>query len=284
MSRHAILVHKSSAGSGNHTRGQLERQIRLRGYRPLYVPLTGHPPPRLGVLPADAVIVAGGDGTLRAMLPHLLARDLPVAILPLGTANNVARSLGIMSPFDGLDMPRRGMDVGLLKGLSAPRPFVESTGLGAIAGLLRREAEGPSGEDKLQRGRRALAEELAAMAPFTPRLQLDDEVLEERFLIVEVLNVSHAGPSLVLAPDADPADGHLDVFCVTMDGRDSFLAWLQGDRMSPPPGLRRRARRVRILWDGRCDLRIDDQFVPQPEGPVRVEMSIARRLVVDLPR
>ncbi|HET6777371.1 MAG TPA: diacylglycerol kinase family protein, partial [Gemmatimonadales bacterium] len=43
----------------------------------------------------DRVIVAGGDGTLNAVLQGLVGTDLPLGILPLGTANNLARTLRI---------------------------------------------------------------------------------------------------------------------------------------------------------------------------------------------
>jgi diacylglycerol kinase (ATP) len=283
VTRRAILVHRLTAGEGDHTRGQLERQVRRRGYQPIHVSLRGAPSAGLLGLPADALIVAGGDGTLRAMLPCLIARDLPVAILPLGTANNVARSLGLMTAFEGLAMPAQRLDIGFLEGLGAPVPFVEAVGLGALAGLLDRESDGPSGEDKLQRGRRSLAKQLMEMTSFDMRLHLDDEVVEGRFLAVEALNVSHAGPSLVLAPDADPGDGRLDVFCIAPEGRDDFLSWLEGPRRDAPPGLRRRARRIRLLWDGECDLRIDDKLIDRSEAPARIGMGIARQVAVGLP-
>lgn len=47
--------------------------------------------------PVDRILVAGGDGTLNKSLPTLLEASLPVAILPLGTANDLAHSLGIPS-------------------------------------------------------------------------------------------------------------------------------------------------------------------------------------------
>jgi diacylglycerol kinase (ATP) len=43
----------------------------------------------------DRVVVAGGDGTLNTAVQALAGTDLPLAILPLGTANNLARSLGL---------------------------------------------------------------------------------------------------------------------------------------------------------------------------------------------
>lgn len=44
----------------------------------------------------DLVIIGGGDGTISSCVPALLDSGLPVAILPLGTANDLARSLGIV--------------------------------------------------------------------------------------------------------------------------------------------------------------------------------------------
>ncbi|MCC7272335.1 MAG: NAD(+)/NADH kinase, partial [Alphaproteobacteria bacterium] len=43
----------------------------------------------------DRVIVGGGDGTLSAAAPAIVETGLPLGILPLGTANDLARSLGI---------------------------------------------------------------------------------------------------------------------------------------------------------------------------------------------
>src|SRR5687767_794967 len=44
---------------------------------------------------ADAVVVAGGDGTIRTAAKLLAGTDKPLGILPLGTRNRLARALGI---------------------------------------------------------------------------------------------------------------------------------------------------------------------------------------------
>ncbi|NJK45508.1 MAG: hypothetical protein HC933_15645 [Pleurocapsa sp. SU_196_0] len=45
--------------------------------------------------PLEAVIVAGGDGSVRQIVKRLRGRQVPIVILPMGTANNLAGSLGI---------------------------------------------------------------------------------------------------------------------------------------------------------------------------------------------
>ena len=45
--------------------------------------------------PAELIVVAGGDGTVADALRAAAGRGLPIAVLPLGTANNIALSLGV---------------------------------------------------------------------------------------------------------------------------------------------------------------------------------------------
>src|SRR5688572_2306231 len=49
----------------------------------------------------DLIIVMGGDGTVNAALPGVLASGLPMAILPAGTANDLARTLSLPTDIAG---------------------------------------------------------------------------------------------------------------------------------------------------------------------------------------
>ncbi|MES2605776.1 MAG: YegS/Rv2252/BmrU family lipid kinase, partial [Pseudomonadota bacterium] len=69
----------------------------------------------------DFVIVGGGDGTISSTAQALYENKLPLAILPLGTANDLARSLGIPSNLDkAFDLivanNRRWIDLGVVNG------------------------------------------------------------------------------------------------------------------------------------------------------------------------
>ena len=80
---------------------------------------------------ASAVLVGGGDGSVNAILPSLLETKLPVLLIPLGTANNLARTLGLPNDPEGaLALLRAGrileIDVGLANGI----PFMNVIGLG----------------------------------------------------------------------------------------------------------------------------------------------------------
>lgn len=69
----------------------------------------------------DLVIMGGGDGTLRSMADTLLECELALGLLPLGTANDLARSLGVPQQLDAafrvlVDDHRRRIDVGEVNG------------------------------------------------------------------------------------------------------------------------------------------------------------------------
>src|SRR5690242_6478542 len=71
--------------------------------------------------PADLIAVAGGDGTVRKVATRLIGRRLPLTILPCGTANNIAKSLGIQQSPTRLiagwpSATHKAIDVGSLRG------------------------------------------------------------------------------------------------------------------------------------------------------------------------
>ena len=70
---------------------------------------------------APMVIVGGGDGSLSCSVDHFVGRDVVFALLPLGTANSFARTLGIPLDLDGaVDViangVRRRIDLGMIDG------------------------------------------------------------------------------------------------------------------------------------------------------------------------
>jgi diacylglycerol kinase family enzyme len=91
---------------------------------------------------ADLVVVAGGDGTVGRVTRRMVGRGVPLALLPSGTANNIARTLGQLErPFEelvrGWEAARRvKLDLPVAKGPWGERNFVEGLGLGLFASLL----------------------------------------------------------------------------------------------------------------------------------------------------
>ncbi len=84
------------------------------------------------------VVIAGGDGSVRAVVGRLVGRAIAFIILPLGTANNIAHTLGIEGRVDellaGLAEPRKQrFDVGRVRFRDRDISFLEGAGCGLLA-------------------------------------------------------------------------------------------------------------------------------------------------------
>lgn len=155
------------------------------------------------------IVAAGGDGTVRSIAFQLLGRDVALGILPLGTAMNVARSLGIPLDLDGAAAVLaaghvRPMDVGEVRG----QPFLEIASIGLGAEVL-------AGATHVSEGRLHVAFDLVRTAlryrRTRVRLQLDGREVRSRALSIAVANGRFTGRGLELAPDASLDDGRFDV-------------------------------------------------------------------------
>jgi YegS/Rv2252/BmrU family lipid kinase len=164
----------------------------------------------------DVVFVAGGDGTVMAVATALAGTGVPLAILPTGTGNLLARNLDL--PFTdeeaclriGLTGRTRPIDVGAVEG----RKFVVMAGLGFDAAMMRDAPEG------LKKRVGWPAYVVSATKHLRGRgirvtLTLDDgEPLHRRVRTVVVGNVGRLQGNFPLLPDAVPDDGVLDVVVI----------------------------------------------------------------------
>jgi diacylglycerol kinase (ATP) len=160
-----------------------------------------------------AVIVAGGDGTLNAAAQGLIDTGLPLGILPMGTANDLARTLAIPTDLDAAariiaEGRLRRIDIGMANGI----PFfnVASVGFGVdLTRALTRDSKRRWGT--LGYGIAALRA-LRRMRPFTAHITEGDEVHVSRTVHLAVGNGRHYGGGMTIAGDADIDDHRLDVF------------------------------------------------------------------------
>ena len=266
-----LLIHNHSAGGGGTSADDLRGAFAEAGFDPIYRTKKD------GVIGAellngvDLVVIAGGDGTVASLLEETIGADVRFSIVPLGTANNVATSLGITgSESDIARGLRRGaeraLDLGIVEGLGERRLFVEAVGVGAVAaGLAASKEDDLSGEQKFSAGRDALADVLRRGAGQTCSVAVDGVALPEELSLVEILNIPVTGPGLALSPSAEPGDGLLDVVYLRRAGIGAFLQAMEAG--APLPLDLVRGRTVELTW---CDepLRVDDDF-PQPPGARR---------------
>src|SRR5690349_77507 len=113
------LLHNQSAGSEDHTAEDLAASIQRAGHNLIGIAAT-LPELELELRRSrpELIAVAGGDGTVGRAACALANFRIPFAILPLGTANNTARTLGIFGELDALIA---GWQVGRLRGFDLLR-------------------------------------------------------------------------------------------------------------------------------------------------------------------
>lgn len=180
----------------------------------------------LGGLGDRTLVLAGGDGSVHTAVATLhrrgeLSPDRPLALLPLGTGNDLARTLGI--PLDPAEAARA-----LLTGRRRPLDLlVDDTGgvvVNAVHMGIGAEAAEKAGALKERLGKAAYAVGSvlagAGSTGWDLRVDVDGEPLhtDEPVLMVGVANGRTIGGGAELAPDAVPDDGLLDVVVATSTG------------------------------------------------------------------
>lgn len=271
----ALLVFNESAGAGGCPVEELARLLRKEGIRHIACsPKDSWELERKLHLPVDFIAVAGGDGTVGTVVKRMPDRNLPVAILPMGTANNIARAFGIAGTPEELipswDLERwHPLRIGEARYGSEPHRFVEGVGFGSLSKALRSvqiDGVAESMASGWQRFRDALNEE----PPTRYRFTVDGEALKGDFLMAEILNIRSIGPRLPLAHDADQGDRLFELQLVAQTDRDALLEWLElADFGASPPIAGRHVSHVIAHEYGR-PFRLDDEW-PEPRGAIEFE-------------
>src|SRR5690606_8796775 len=101
----AILLHNPGAGDEDHLKSDLVKAIEAAGFGCVYFSVKKEDSWKQQLDQADFAVIAGGDGTVRRVVKELVQRTvlekkLPIALLPMGTANNLSKTLGLDNELD----------------------------------------------------------------------------------------------------------------------------------------------------------------------------------------
>lgn len=173
----------------------------------------------------DAVVVGGGDGTINSALKPVLEAGLPLGILPLGTANDLARTLGIPADLHEAcsliaSQSMRRIDVGWANN----RPFVNAAGMGlttAVARRLRPETKRALGPLSYAS---AVAEAFRRHRPFRALIRAGGVAREVSSIQITVGNGVYYGGGTPLTEDCAIDDGSLDLYSVRPQTLGRLLA------------------------------------------------------------
>lgn len=297
---HVSLLHNPKAGDQDHVKAELIKRIESQGLTCHYASLKEKGWKRFAS-ETVLVVIAGGDGSVREVLKELLTRSildkpLTVALIPSGTANNIAKTLGV--PFD-LDAFERNiqrwtpkqLDVGLIGKLGKVRFFIEGLGFGLIPTLMEKMKtvdfdSAHTAEDELELALEKLLEIVETCPATRAKVTIDGQVYEDDYLLVEVLNIKSIGPNLVLASSADPTDGNFEVALLKRSNRKMFSTYLRRLRQQLPqmagsvPWQTITATREVIIDSDSQTIHVDDELVTLKKRK-KIEITI-RAGIVDI--
>ena len=230
------------------------------------------------------LVVGGGDGTLNAALPAVLRSRLPLGVLPLGTANDFARSLGIADLAAAVDIilagHTRDVDVGLVN----DHHFLNAVGVGL----------GPRINRALDSGTKArfgIAGYLLN-AYRTARnyrgtrvvIECDGNAVSVRSMHVSVGNGIHYGGGMTISRDAKLDDGLLRVISIRPQSFLSLLTYgpsLRTGDVADDENLQTFAGRTVIVRSRRTmEVTADGELVTETPAECR---SLRRALEVFVP-
>jgi YegS/Rv2252/BmrU family lipid kinase len=215
MGRRALLLVNCKARRGEECRAEVVERLTKHGFE--LVTFDADAPPgeaiRLHAANVDLIVIGGGDGTLNAAADALAEAGKPVGILPLGTANDLARTLAIPTDLDAAcriiaEGHTHRIDLGRVNG----KPFFNAASIGlsvAVTRKLSKESKGRLGAFAYVA---AAVRAVGAGRPFRVQITCDGEVHRARTVQVTVGSGRYYGGGLTVAEDAAPDDARLDVY------------------------------------------------------------------------
>lgn len=172
----------------------------------------------------SGVIALGGDGFIHEIIQHLVSRDIPLGVIPCGTGNDFARSIGVFDlPFSRqLELIEKHDATHIDLGRVQDQWFaaILSSGFDALVNDRANSMRWPRGR---MRYNIAMIEKLIALRPHSYRIRVDERYLEVQATLVTVANGSSYGGGMKVCPDASINDGLFDVMVLGRVSRIELL-------------------------------------------------------------
>lgn len=234
----------------------------------------------------DLVIIGGGDGTLNAAADALVETQLPLGILPLGTANDLARTLGIPDSLpEACKIIAQGqlrrIDLGWVNG----KHFFNVASMGLSVQITERLTK----ETKRRWGVFAYAitalQALWKARPFRAEIRIEGESIRVKTVQIAVGNGRYYGGGMAVAHDATIDDRRLDLYSLELKHWWQIIALLpamRGGRHTAFPGVRAlRGQKIQVYTSKPRPINTDGEITTYTPADFRV---IPQALAVLVPQ
>ncbi|MEP6756641.1 MAG: diacylglycerol kinase family protein [Chthonomonadales bacterium] len=220
----------------------------------------------------ERVAVSGGDGTVSRAVQILAKSQTALGILPQGTANNFANSLGL--PMD-LRSALKALDDGIVRdidlGFASGRYFTEASGVGLFADVL--SAYGTGTNKNIIKGIYAIWQVFFSMKARRVKIRIDGKMHTQRATACIIANSKRMGEGIPVAPEARLSDDQLDIIIIGDLTRweliPYYLAFRDQKQMTLPKVWTGTGREIVIEGPAKMKFHIDDQVVGATPVTVR---------------
>ena len=223
----------------------------------------------------ELVIIGGGDGTLNGAIKGLIETKLPLGILPMGTANDLARTLGIPTDLSAACQvissgKIRFIDLGLVNG----QHFFNVASLGLSVQITQRLTK----DIKQRWGVLAYAftalQALWQARPFRAEIKVNNKSFHVKTIQIAIGNGRYYGGGMTVAKDATIDDNRLDLYSLETQHWWEIITFLpamrQGDHSSWPNVRALHAQEIEINTSKRSPINTDGEITTHTPAKFRV--------------
>jgi lipid kinase, YegS/Rv2252/BmrU family len=241
MTKPALLLVNPNSRSGRTALPQVRRLLHEANISYQELPPNSKEKPSDAMLRRAAdigrVIVGGGDGSLNAVASGLLGTKLPLGVLPLGTGNDFARTIGLpLDLAEAINVIASGKTSSVDLGMANNYPFFNVASMGFSADLAASLTESAKKRWGKMGYAIAAAKLFADSRPFTATLEHDGRIERFRTFQIAVGNGRFYGGGMTVHADATAIDGLLDFYSLEVDHWWKLLALLPSLRKGTQGG------------------------------------------------
>lgn len=280
----AKLIHNPSAGEAEDVTEHLVEALEDAGYTCSYSSTKKDGWEKIDTKQTDFLVVAGGDGTIRKTVLAFLDRRLPIGVIPMGTANNIAKTLDVTGKPKEIiatwgDRHLKTFDIGRIYNLSDEKFFLEGIGFGLFPRLMKEMDKQKRKSDNYDKSIKTVLEVFHDIVlNYKARactIQIDDAAYSGNYLMAEIMNTRSIGPNLNLVPFSDPGDGEFEVVLITESQREQFANYILSKilgKEEPAFFNILKAKKLRIAWEG-VHLHVDDAYIKM-DDPTEIKVEL----------
>lgn len=284
------IIHNPGAGDESHSKNQLKKLLEEQGYECTYAS-TKEKGWKDFEANAAVLLIAGGDGTVRKVAEEilegrLLDRPNPIALFPMGTANNISKALNISGEPEEIIQSwsackTKSFDVGRIDNIPEHTFFLESFGFGVFPFLMLEMKKFDDNlfktpEEKIQKALETLHQIILSYEPRFCELTVDGSDHSGKFILAEIMNTPSIGPNICISPLSDPGDGEFEVVLVPEQHKEKFAAYIAGKIHQEEATYSfhtLKGKNIKISWKG-THAHTDDQIIKLEDSfPVNIQLK-----------